>query len=39
MAVIANEVWTEDVLRAYAASLYPSALRMDGNPSGVPTTK
>jgi len=32
MAVIADEVWAEDVLRAYAASLYPAALRMTGNP-------
>jgi RNA polymerase sigma-70 factor, ECF subfamily len=32
MAVIADEVWAEDVLRAYAASLYPAALRMAGNP-------
>ena len=32
MAVIADEVWAEDALRAYAASLYPAALRMVGNP-------
>jgi RNA polymerase sigma-70 factor, ECF subfamily len=32
MAVVADEVWAEDVLRAYAASLYPAALRMTGNP-------
>ena len=32
MAVIADEVWAEDALRAYAASLYPAALRMTGNP-------
>ena len=32
MAVVADEVWAEDVLRAYAASLYPAALRMAGNP-------
>ena len=32
MSVVADEVWAEDVLRAYAASLYPAALRMTGNP-------
>jgi len=32
MAIIADEVWAEDVLRSYAASLYPAALRMTGNP-------
>jgi RNA polymerase sigma-70 factor, ECF subfamily len=32
MAIITNEVWAEDVLRFYAASLYPVALRMTGNP-------
>jgi RNA polymerase sigma-70 factor, ECF subfamily len=32
MAIIADGVWAEDVLRAYAASLYPAALRMTGNP-------
>jgi RNA polymerase sigma-70 factor (ECF subfamily) len=32
MAVIADEVRAEDVLRVYAASLYPAALRMAGNP-------
>jgi RNA polymerase sigma-70 factor, ECF subfamily len=31
MAVIANEVWAEDVLRQYATSLYPTALRITGN--------
>jgi RNA polymerase sigma-70 factor, ECF subfamily len=31
MAVAADEVWAEDVLRAYATSLYPTALRMSGN--------
>ena len=31
MAVIADEVRAEDVLRAHAASLYPAALRMTGN--------
>ena len=32
MAIIADEVWAEDVLRFYAASLYPVALHMTGNP-------
>ena len=32
MAIIADGVWAEDVLRAYGASLYPAALRMTGNP-------
>ena len=32
MAIIADGVWAEDVLRSYAASLYPAALRMTGNP-------
>ena len=32
MAITADGVWAEDVLRAYAASLYPAALRMTGNP-------
>jgi RNA polymerase sigma-70 factor, ECF subfamily len=32
MAVVADGVWAEDVLRAYAASLYPAALRLTGNP-------
>ena len=32
MAVIADEVWAEECLRAYAVSLYPAALRMTGNP-------
>jgi RNA polymerase sigma-70 factor, ECF subfamily len=32
MAVVADEVWAEDVLRVYAASLYPAALRMTRNP-------
>ena len=32
MAIIADGVWAEDVLRDYAASLYPAALRMTGNP-------
>jgi len=31
MAVTADEVWAEDVLRAYATSLYPAALRITGN--------
>jgi RNA polymerase sigma-70 factor (ECF subfamily) len=31
MAVTADEVWAEDALRAYATSLYPTALRMSGN--------
>jgi RNA polymerase sigma-70 factor (ECF subfamily) len=31
MPVIADEVWAEDVLRAYATSLYPAALRITGN--------
>lgn len=30
--IIPDGVWAEDVLRAYAASLYPAALRMTGNP-------
>ena len=32
MAITADGVWAEDVLRSYAASLYPAALRMTGNP-------
>jgi RNA polymerase sigma-70 factor, ECF subfamily len=32
MAITADGVWAEDVLRAYAASLYPAALRLTGNP-------
>jgi RNA polymerase sigma-70 factor, ECF subfamily len=32
MAIIADGVWAEDVLRSYAASLYPAAIRMTGNP-------
>ena len=32
MAIVADGVWAEDVLRSYAASLYPAALRMTGNP-------
>ena len=32
MAITADGVWAEDVLRAYGASLYPAALRMTGNP-------
>ena len=32
MAITADGVWAEDVLRDYAASLYPAALRMTGNP-------
>ena len=32
MAITSDGVWAEDVLRAYAASLYPAALRMTGNP-------
>jgi RNA polymerase sigma-70 factor (ECF subfamily) len=31
MTVAADEVWAEDVLRLYAASLYPAALRITGN--------
>ena len=31
MAVTADGVWAEDVLRAYATSLYPTALRITGN--------
>jgi len=31
MAVTADEVWAEDVLRQYATSLYPTALRITGN--------
>ena len=31
MAVTADEVWAEDVLRAYATSLYPAAVRITGN--------
>ena len=31
MAMTADGVWAEDVLRAYAASLYPAALRITGN--------
>ena len=31
MAVTADEVWDEDVLRASATSLYPAALRITGN--------
>ncbi len=31
MAVTADGVWAEDVLRAYATSLYPAALRIAGN--------
>lgn len=30
-AATADGVWAEDVLRAYATSLYPTALRMSGN--------
>jgi RNA polymerase sigma-70 factor, ECF subfamily len=30
-AMIAEQVWAEDVLRAYATSLYPAAFRMTGN--------
>ena len=32
MAITADGVWAEDVLRSYAASLYPAALRLTGNP-------
>jgi RNA polymerase sigma-70 factor, ECF subfamily len=32
MAIIADGVWAEDVIRSYTASLYPMALRMTGNP-------
>ena len=32
MAIVADGVWAEDVLRAHAASLYSVALRMTGNP-------
>jgi RNA polymerase sigma-70 factor, ECF subfamily len=32
MAIIADGLWADDVLRSYAASLYPAALRMTGNP-------
>jgi RNA polymerase sigma-70 factor (ECF subfamily) len=32
MAITAEGVWAEDVLRAYAVSLYPAALRLTGNP-------
>ena len=31
MAVTADRVWAEDVLRAFLTSLYPAALRMSGN--------
>jgi RNA polymerase sigma-70 factor, ECF subfamily len=31
MAVTADRVWAEDVLRAYATSLYPAALRITRN--------
>jgi RNA polymerase sigma-70 factor (ECF subfamily) len=31
MTLTADEVWAEDVLRAYGTSLYPAALRMTGN--------
>jgi RNA polymerase sigma-70 factor, ECF subfamily len=31
MAIAADGVWAEDVLRAYATSLYPAAFRMTGN--------
>ena len=31
MAVTADEVWAEDVLRQYATRLYPTALRITGN--------
>lgn len=31
MAVTADDVWAEHVLRTYATSLYPTALRMSGN--------
>jgi RNA polymerase sigma-70 factor, ECF subfamily len=31
MTVTADEVWAEDVLRLYAISLYPAALRITGN--------
>ena len=31
MAVTADEVWAEDVLRVYGTSLYPAALRITGN--------
>jgi RNA polymerase sigma-70 factor, ECF subfamily len=31
MAVAADGVWAEDVLRTHAASLYPAALRITGN--------
>ena len=31
MAITADEVWAEDVLRTYATSLYPAAFRMTGN--------
>jgi RNA polymerase sigma-70 factor, ECF subfamily len=31
MAVTADEVWAEDVLRVYGTSLYPAALRMTRN--------
>jgi RNA polymerase sigma-70 factor (ECF subfamily) len=32
MTITADGVWAEDVFRAYAARLYPAALRMTGNP-------
>jgi RNA polymerase sigma-70 factor (ECF subfamily) len=32
MAVTADGVWAEDVLRFYGTSLYPAALRITGNP-------
>ena len=31
MAVTADGVWAEDVLRLYGTSLYPAALRITGN--------
>ena len=31
MAVTADGVWAEDVLRVYGTSLYPAALRITGN--------
>src|SRR5947207_15723218 len=31
MAIFADALWTEDAIRAYAAALYPAALRITHN--------
>ena len=36
MAVTADRVWAEDVLRLYATSLYPAALRQISALTGMP---